>query len=81
VVSDTHPRAAAVQIELLRRAGARRRAMMAGRLTDTVLELSRRALRERSGGDIDETELRLRWVELHYGGDLARRVRAYLARR
>jgi hypothetical protein len=77
-VNDTDPRAAAVQIDLLRRAGAERRAAMAMRLSDAVVELSRRALRERAVG-LGEQELKLRWAELHYGADLARRVRAYLA--
>jgi hypothetical protein len=80
-VNDTDPRAAAVQIELLRRAGPERRAAIAGRLSDDVIRLSRRALREQSPADLDELELKLRWVELHYGSDLAPRVRAYLAAR
>ena len=52
---------------------------MAGRLSDAVVELSRRALREQCPEGIDEVELKLRWVELHYGADLGRRVRSYLA--
>jgi hypothetical protein len=50
-VNDTDPRAAAVQLDLLRRAGIERRALMAGRLSDAVIELSRRALREQNPGD------------------------------
>ena len=52
---------------------------MAMRLSDTVVELSRRALRERSGVALEDQELKLRWAEVHYGADLARRIRAYLA--
>ena len=78
-MNDTDPRAAAVQLDLLRRAGIERRAALAGRLSDQVVELSRRALRERCPEGIDEVELKLRWVELHYGADLGRRVRSYLA--
>ena len=78
-VNDTDPRAAAVQLELLRRAGVEGRAALAGRLSDAVIELSRRALREQFPPGTTELELKLRWVELHYGADLARRVRAYLA--
>jgi len=78
-VNDTDPRAAAVQLDLLRRASVERRASMAGALSHDVVDLSRRALRERLPPDTDETELKLRWAELHYGADLARRVRAYLA--
>jgi hypothetical protein len=78
-VNDTDPRAAAVQIELLRRAGPERRAAMAGRLSDEVIQLSRRALGERSPARLDDLELKLRWAELHYGADLTARIRAYLA--
>jgi hypothetical protein len=78
-VNDTDPRAAAVQVDLLRRAGLERRAAIASRLSDEVVRLSRRALRERSPAGIGEVELRLCWVELHYGADLGARVRAYLA--
>ncbi len=80
-MNDTDPRAAAVQLELLRQAGPERRAAIAGRLSDEVIRLSRRALREQSSPDVDELEVKLRWVELHYGADLAPRVRAYLAAR
>jgi hypothetical protein len=81
-VNDTDPRAAAVQLDLLRRAGPERRAAMAGRLSDAVIALSRRALRERaSDGPLDEIELKLRWAELNYGPELAARVRAYIAAR
>ena len=52
---------------------------MAARLSEAVVQLSRRALRERSPAGLDEMELRLRWPELHYGADLARRIRAFLA--
>ncbi len=57
-----------------------RRASIALRLGQDVVELSRRALRKRMEG-ASEIEVRLRWVELWYGADLARRVRADLAAR
>ena len=78
-MNDTDPRAAAVQLDLLRRAGIERRSAMACRLSDAVIELSRRALRDRSAPGTDERELQLRWVEQHYGAELAQRVRRYLA--
>jgi hypothetical protein len=79
MVNDTDPRAAAIQLELLRRAGVEKRAAMAGALSHDVIDLSRRALRERLPRDTDEMELKLRWAEIHYGADLAGRVRAYVA--
>ena len=78
-MNDTDPGAWGVQLELLRRACAERRAAMARALSSEAIELPRRALRQRLPPDTDETELKLRWVELNYGADLARQVRAYLA--
>lgn len=74
-VDDTHPEAARVQIELLRRAGPVRRSSIALRLSSEVVARSRRALEGQPG------DARLRWVELWYGADLAQRVREYLAKR
>jgi hypothetical protein len=79
-VNDTHPAAEAVQIELLRRAGATRRSGIALRLSQEVVERSRRALRARMPA-ASESDVRLRWVELWYGADLAARIRLYLAAR
>jgi hypothetical protein len=76
-VNDTHPDAARVQLDLLRRAGTTKRAAMALSLSETVIHLSRRALAERMP-DASEREVLLRWAELHYGADLAARVRAYI---
>lgn len=68
-MNDTRPQAQAVQIELLRRAGATRRSEIALRLSDDVIARSRRALQEQMPG-ATETEVRLRWVELWYGRDV-----------
>ena len=76
-MNDTHPSAARVQIELLRKAGATKRAALAMSLSHSVIALSRRALRERMPG-ASEREVLLRWVSLNYGRDLAERVAAYM---
>ena len=76
-VNDTHPSAARVQLELLRKAGTTKRAALALSLSHSVIAMSRRALRERMPG-ASEREVLLRWVSLHYGPDLAARVTAYL---
>jgi hypothetical protein len=73
LAEDTAPEVARVQIELLRRAGFARRAALTGSLSHTVVQLSRRALRDRMPG-ASEREVLLRWVALHYGDDLACRV-------
>lgn len=73
-------RADAVQLELLRRAGPARRFALARSLSASVIELSRHAIRERNP-ELSEQEVGLRFVALHYGEDLAAKVRAYLERR
>jgi hypothetical protein len=80
VVNDTHPAAEAVQLDLLRRAGVTRRATIALRLSQDVVERSRRALRNAMPG-ATEADVRLRWVELWYGAELAGRIQTYLASR
>ena len=77
---DTDPEAERVQIDLLRRAGVARRARMALGLSAQVIGLARRAIR-RSHPDATDTEVGLRFVELHYSRELAADVRRYLADR
>lgn len=78
-LSDTDRAAEALQIDLLRAAGPGRRLSLALSLTETVFELARSAIR-RSMPEASEEEVRLRFVEVHYGADLARDVRAYIER-
>lgn len=78
--ADTDPEAEKVQLELLRRAGAGRRARMAATLSGQVIDLARRAI-ARSLPDARDVERRLRFVELNYGRELAAELRRYLAQR
>ncbi len=73
-------RADEVQLDLLRRAGTARRFALAGSLSASMIALSRAAIRRRHP-ELDETEVLLRFAALHYGDDLADRVRRYLERR
>lgn len=75
--ADTDPEAERVQIELLRRAGPARRAAMALDLSAMVIELARRAIRRNMPG-ASEQEVGVRFVELHYGRDLAAELRRFL---
>jgi hypothetical protein len=79
-ISDTHPKAAEVQLGLLRRATVARRFQLARALSEWTIQLSRRGLREMMPG-ASELEVGLRFVELHYGVELAERLAAYLAKR
>lgn len=77
---DTDPDAARVQSELFRRASPARRLALALSLSRTVLGLSQRGLARRMTGATDR-EIAVRFVELHYGPELAHAVREELARR
>lgn len=77
---DTHPDMEAIQIELLREASVAQRFARVRSLSQTTIELSRRAIRRRHP-ELDEVGVGLLFVELHYGADLAARVAADLARR
>lgn len=77
---DTHPEAEAMQVRLLRAASLRRRSALAQSMSQTAIEMSRRALRRRYPG-LSEVEIRLRWVTYHYGEELGARLRADLERR
>jgi hypothetical protein len=76
-LSDTHPDAERVQIDLLRQATPERRAALALSLSQHVAYLARQAIRRVNPG-ASETEIDLQYVALHYGQDLADRLRAYL---
>jgi hypothetical protein len=80
LTADTDPDAEKVQIELLRRAGPTRRAAMALSLSAQVIGLARRAIR-RSLPGASEEEIGLRFVELHYGRELAAELRRFLSAR
>jgi len=79
-LDDTHPAAARVQVELLRRAGVVRRAELTRSLSRTVIDLSRTALRARMP-DATERDMLLRWVALTYGDSLAGHLRLWLGAR
>jgi hypothetical protein len=77
---DTSTEAAAVQLNLLRKASVSRRVGLVRSLSSTVIELSRKALRDAMTAATD-TEVMDRWVALNYGEDLARRLRDHIRAR
>ncbi len=83
-ISDTSEAAARVQLELIRRASPARRLQacfsFSFSFSESMIALSRAALRD-GHPELDEFELRLKWVELNYGADLATAVRARLPSR
>ncbi len=77
---DTHPDAGDVQLNLLRQATIVRRLELVFSLSQTVIDLSKRAIRRRHPDEGDQ-EILVRFVSVHYGADLARQLSAGLSRR
>ena len=78
--ADTSLDAERVQVALLRAAPIARRLHVAMAMSATVIGAARRAL-ARAQPDASARELDLRFVELHYGADVAAGLRADLDRR
>lgn len=76
---DTHPKAEAVQIKFLRKAGPVKRLWLMRSLSQTVLNLSRRTLRKMNP-ELSEQELKVLFVRHCYGDELADRLQIYLNR-
>ena len=75
------PRADAIQIELLRRAGPERRVELAFDMSAAVIEWARDAIAT-SFPHLDDIGRRVKFIEVHHGSELAARVeRALRARR
>ena len=79
-LNDTDAEAERVQLELLRRAGPARRLQLALSLSRSVMSLSRGGIARRLE-DASPEELGLRFVEVHYGAELADALRAELLSR
>ncbi|MCP4111864.1 MAG: hypothetical protein GY749_41110 [Desulfobacteraceae bacterium] len=75
--SDTYPSAEEFQISLIRRASISERISLALSLSQTIIQLSKRAIL-RANPDLNDEELGLIFIEYHYGSKLADRVRQYL---
>ena len=76
--SDTHPKAEAVYLRLMREATPAKRSALGRALSAATIARAREGLR-RARPDASEREIDLWFVELTYGKDLAERVRKYLA--
>src|SRR5437867_3393090 len=72
--------ARAVQVDLFRKASASRRFELACSLSKSTIELARDAIRRRHP-EWPERDVLLEFARIHYGVDLAERVRVYLALR
>ena len=73
--SDTDPETERVHLELLRAAGPARRSDLAFALSAQVITLAREALQRQHPGE-DEWQIGLRFVERHYGREIADGIRS-----
>lgn len=74
-MNDTHPDIERRQIEMIRSIPDDRKAAIASELRNRTYWLARRALDERHP-DLSEWHRKLLFIHMHYGSDLADRVRA-----
>ena len=75
--TDTDAEAHAIQLDAMRRMPPLERIQKALRLSAEVKQMSMDAIRRRHP-DMDDSEVRLKYIELTYGPDLAGKVRADL---
>jgi len=80
MLTDTHPEAEKIRIDLLRKISVGERFLKVRALTARTVGLSKRAI-ARANPDLCAEEVKLKFIELHYGRDLAERVREYLRNR
>lgn len=76
--SDTSSAAEAVQLELIRHMQPSQRLAKALSLSCEVIRLSKAAIRRRYP-EWSEDEVRIKFIEMHYGVELAKSVRAWRA--
>lgn len=74
---DTDPRTEAMQIKLLRQAGAAKRAAMTMRLTQSTFALSLQNI-QRQHPELSERESRFKLFELLHGPELTSKVRGHM---
>ncbi|MCB0212361.1 MAG: hypothetical protein KDJ52_23670 [Anaerolineae bacterium] len=77
---DTRPSAEAIQLELVRSATVAKRLSIMRSLSQTTIQLSRRAI-QRANPTLSERDIDLIFVTYHYGAELAERLRYYLDQR
>jgi hypothetical protein len=79
-MNDTHPEAERVQIELIRKMPHAKRAALAARLRNRTYWMARRAI-DAAHPELSEADRKLLFIEVHYGAELAQRVREHWSKR
>ena len=77
LLSDTDEKIEKIQIALIRKLNISERISRLRSLSQTVIGLSRRAIRRANPG-LSEKELNYKFVAYHYGDEIAERFKKYL---
>ncbi len=78
--ADTHPAAERMQISLIRKASIAKRTTRIRSLSRSVIQLSRKAIRQ-ANPNLEDEELIFIFVFYHYGSELADCLRKYMDKR
>lgn len=73
-MNDTHPKIAGLQLELMRAASPQQRLALMNAYSSELIALSRRTIAAQIP---DALEAKLEWVRVHYGPELADRLRKH----
>jgi hypothetical protein len=76
-LNDTNKNAEKIQLDLIRRASVTQRIHAMSSLSETTRSLSRRAIL-RANPDFSQQDIDIAFVDLHYGHELAERLKKYL---
>lgn len=76
-LSDTHPSIASKQLELIRGLSIEQKLELTSAFSWDLIQASRKLIADEHP-EWSELEVNLHWADIHYGSDLAGRVRRYL---
>lgn len=74
---DTNEKTEKVLISIIRKESHSKKLSQVFSLSQMAIQLSKRAIR-RANPNLDDNEINLLFIELHYGRDLANKVKQYL---
>ena len=78
-LSDTDEKIEKIQIDLIRQLSTSERVSRVRSLSQTVIRLSRRAIRQ-ANPDLSEKELKYIFLAYHYGNEVAEKFKKYIER-
>jgi len=74
---DTYPETERILISLIRKESFSKKLSQILSLSQTIIQLSKRAI-TRANKDLDANQIKLLFINYHYGKDLAERVKKYI---